>query len=152
MPLVDQPQLCDLAQQARLVISHAGDGSTRLLVKLGVSFILVPRLARFGEHVDDHQIQLATSFQQYGIHSCSSRADLERFLTSPPPPCQLHHLFEGPKLAHYLAQLYPKSYIPTDPAPATQPIVRPLTDPPPILSAGHRFRTVKRLLNSGTVD
>ncbi len=44
-------------QQADLVVSHAGTGTTMDLILNGKRCILVPRLRRYGEHINDHQLQ-----------------------------------------------------------------------------------------------
>jgi UDP-N-acetylglucosamine transferase subunit ALG13 len=44
-----------LVSQARIVITHGGPASFMMPMKLGKVPIVVPRLQRFGEHVNDHQ-------------------------------------------------------------------------------------------------
>ena len=46
-------------EEADVVISHAGTGSALTALKLGHCPVLVPRSAAAGEHVDDHQFQIA---------------------------------------------------------------------------------------------
>jgi UDP-N-acetylglucosamine--N-acetylmuramyl-(pentapeptide) pyrophosphoryl-undecaprenol N-acetylglucosamine transferase len=46
-------------QSADVVISHAGTGSALTALELGKVPVLVPRSARHGEHVDDHQHEIA---------------------------------------------------------------------------------------------
>jgi UDP-N-acetylglucosamine transferase subunit ALG13 len=48
--------------RADVVISHAGVGSMITAIRNGKKPVVVPRLARFGEHVDDHQLELAEQF------------------------------------------------------------------------------------------
>lgn len=48
--------------KADLIITHAGTGAIIGGVKAGKKVIAVPRLAKFGEHVDDHQIQIVEQF------------------------------------------------------------------------------------------
>lgn len=45
-------------QNADLIISHGGTGALIGALKLGKQVIAVPRLARYGEHIDDHQLQI----------------------------------------------------------------------------------------------
>jgi UDP-N-acetylglucosamine transferase subunit ALG13 len=45
VPLLDSASLMKIAKDSRLVISHAGQGSTRAFVEKGASLILLPRLA-----------------------------------------------------------------------------------------------------------
>lgn len=73
----------ELITQARLVISHCGEGSILLLEEMGKPYILVPRSQRFKEHVDDHQVELANALAQAGATVAWSPGDLTRFLESP---------------------------------------------------------------------
>ena len=49
-----------LVRRSRLVISHAGVGSIMVALAGGRRPIVVPRLARYGEAVDDHQVEIAS--------------------------------------------------------------------------------------------
>lgn len=44
-------------QQADLVISHAGTGATMDLILNKKRCVLVPRMQKYGEHLNDHQLQ-----------------------------------------------------------------------------------------------
>lgn len=46
-----------LMQQARLIITHGGPASFMKVISVGKMPIVVPRLKRFEEHVNDHQIE-----------------------------------------------------------------------------------------------
>lgn len=46
-----------------ILITHGGTGAIIGAVKKGKKVIAVPRLAKYGEHVDDHQIQLIEQFK-----------------------------------------------------------------------------------------
>jgi len=52
---------------ADLIISHGGTGALVNALKLGKRVIAVPRLAKYKEHIDDHQIQVCSMLekQQY---------------------------------------------------------------------------------------
>lgn len=45
--------------RARVVVTHAGVGSMMLAMSEGRRPVVMPRLAGHGEHVDDHQLELA---------------------------------------------------------------------------------------------
>jgi UDP-N-acetylglucosamine transferase subunit ALG13 len=45
-------------RRARVVVTHAGVGSIMTALANGKRPVVVPRLRRFGEAVDDHQMQL----------------------------------------------------------------------------------------------
>ena len=57
-----------------IVITHGGTGAIIGAVKKGKKVIAVPRLAKYGEHVDDHQLQIIEQFKEqnlvYGLSEC----------------------------------------------------------------------------------
>ncbi len=52
---------------ADVIVSHAGVGSALTAFEIGRSPILVPRRAHLGEHVDDHQVQVAGELHERGL-------------------------------------------------------------------------------------
>ena len=80
LPSIDFKALLD---KARLIISHCGEGSFDVLAQTDKPFILVPRSHQFGEHVDDHQVELANALQQKGVNVAHCPGDLVRFLANP---------------------------------------------------------------------
>ncbi|WP_050641979.1 MULTISPECIES: PssE/Cps14G family polysaccharide biosynthesis glycosyltransferase [Clostridia] len=50
--------------KADIVITHGGTGAIIGALKQGKKVIAVPRLAKYGEHVDDHQLQLIGQFKE----------------------------------------------------------------------------------------
>jgi UDP-N-acetylglucosamine transferase subunit ALG13 len=105
-PYVNLNQLINRVNHSRLVIAHAGQGSTQMLAAEGASFVLLPRLSIYKEHVDNHQLMFARSVGRFGIQSCSTIEELSRAIICPPPPLN-KFLFEGPKLSDYLCETYP---------------------------------------------
>jgi UDP-N-acetylglucosamine transferase subunit ALG13 len=53
--------------RARVVVTHAGVGSILLALSRGRRPVVVPRLHRFGEAVDDHQVPLARRLAGRGL-------------------------------------------------------------------------------------
>ena len=53
--------------KADIVITHGGTGAIIGAVKKGKKVIAVPRLAKYGEHVDDHQLQLVKQFDDLNL-------------------------------------------------------------------------------------
>jgi UDP-N-acetylglucosamine transferase subunit ALG13 len=53
--------------KADIVITHGGTGAIIGAVKKGKKVIAVPRLAKYGEHVDDHQLQLVGQFRNSNL-------------------------------------------------------------------------------------
>ena len=60
-------ELIGQLQQARVVVSHAGAGMLVLCARWGKVPIVIPRRRRFGEHLDDHQMELATRMARSGF-------------------------------------------------------------------------------------
>ncbi|BAY24625.1 glucosyltransferase [Calothrix sp. NIES-2100] len=80
---VKEEQFQELIQQARIVIAHCGEGTLLLLDSLDKPYILVPRSQRFGEHVDEHQVELALALSQINVPIAWSPGDLVRFIENP---------------------------------------------------------------------
>ena len=55
-----------LYRNADLVITHGGTGSITTGVKMGKKMIAAPRLIKYGEHNDDHQIEIVSQFSNSG--------------------------------------------------------------------------------------
>ena len=59
---LDREGFAEKMRQTRMVITHGGTGAIIGALKQGKKVIAVPRMARYGEHVDDHQVQLLREF------------------------------------------------------------------------------------------
>jgi UDP-N-acetylglucosamine--N-acetylmuramyl-(pentapeptide) pyrophosphoryl-undecaprenol N-acetylglucosamine transferase len=64
---LDWEPLAASMRDADVVVTHAGVGSAVTAIRAGKKPLLVPRLARYGEHVDDHQLQLAERLAEFGM-------------------------------------------------------------------------------------
>jgi UDP-N-acetylglucosamine transferase subunit ALG13 len=53
-------------RRADVVVTHAGVGSILLAIREGHTPIVVPRLHKHGEHVDDHQVELTAALAEQG--------------------------------------------------------------------------------------
>lgn len=54
-------------RRARAVVMHAGVGSIMISLTNGKRPIVMARQAKFGEHVDDHQLELARRLEESGL-------------------------------------------------------------------------------------
>ena len=54
-------------KKASLIISHAGMGSIITAITLQKPMIVMPRLKKYHEHVNDHQLDTALKFEELGI-------------------------------------------------------------------------------------
>ena len=52
-----------LIEKSDIIITHGGTGVIINSIKKGKKVIAIPRLSKYKEHVDDHQIQLINEFK-----------------------------------------------------------------------------------------
>ena len=69
----------ELIEQANIVITHGGVGSIISSITRGKKVIAVPRLKKYKEHVNDHQLDIIDSFNNngyiIGIHNVEELGD-----------------------------------------------------------------------------
>jgi UDP-N-acetylglucosamine transferase subunit ALG13 len=65
-----------LLGQVDVVVSHAGTGSVLSALQAGRMPVVVPRAARRGEHVDDHQSEIAAMLRERGLAVVREPAEL----------------------------------------------------------------------------
>ncbi len=76
-----QDEFNEKLDECDLLITHAGTGIIVNAVKRGKKVIATPRLNKYGEHVDDHQIQLIQQFDELNfIEPCYELDELENKL------------------------------------------------------------------------
>lgn len=63
---VDRDCFKKYQNEADIIISHAGTGALIGALKLEKQVIAVPRLAKYGEHIDDHQTQISRVLAEEG--------------------------------------------------------------------------------------
>lgn len=75
---LNRDEFAYLMDLADIVITHGGTGAIINAVKKGKKVIAVPRLKEYGEHVDNHQMQLVNQFAELNlIYSCED-CDLQK--------------------------------------------------------------------------
>ena len=68
---LDREEFSEVINCADIENTHEGTGAIIGAVKKRKKVIAVPRLAKYGEHVDDHQLQLVSQFRELDlIYSC----------------------------------------------------------------------------------
>lgn len=74
----DFSKIEQLNWEARVVVSHAGAGSILTALKLGRPVIVVPRLKKYNEHMDDHQLEIAEAMSSIkGVISVNDVQEIE---------------------------------------------------------------------------
>ncbi|MBX9186040.1 PssE/Cps14G family polysaccharide biosynthesis glycosyltransferase [Clostridium sp. K04] len=78
---LDRDEFADIMSKCDKVITHGGTGAIIGAVKKGKKVIAVPRLAKFGEHVDDHQLQIVEQFEKMNfIKYVDHEGELEKLI------------------------------------------------------------------------
>ena len=57
-------KMCEYVDEARIVITHGGPSSFLAPLQRGKVPIVVPRQKRFGEHVNDHQVEFCRAVRE----------------------------------------------------------------------------------------
>lgn len=80
---LDRDEFSAMEAKADVIITHGGTGTVVGAIKNGKKVIAVPRLAQYGEHVDDHQMQIVEQFKKLnlicGICDCGELDSAIRF-------------------------------------------------------------------------
>ncbi len=63
---IDQEQFADYLSKADLLITHGGVGTIMTGLKQGKTILAAARRQEYGEHVNNHQEQLLTAFEEKG--------------------------------------------------------------------------------------
>ena len=77
---VPHAELAAAIAEADVVVSHAGVGAALTAIEAGRCPVLVPRLARFDEHIDDHQVQIAQELARRGLAIAAAPEQLDEAL------------------------------------------------------------------------
>lgn len=64
---ISQDEFADKIKEADIVVSHGASGSIMKALNAGKKVIAVTRLEKYGEHINDHQIQNNVAFGSNGF-------------------------------------------------------------------------------------
>jgi len=64
--LMDKAEFDCCFEEASGIVSHAGMGTITMALDLGKPLVVMPRLKRLNEHVNDHQLATARKFEALG--------------------------------------------------------------------------------------
>lgn len=79
-------EVLELQRQARVIVCHAGIGSVMDALEARRPVIVVPRLKRLREHLNDHQLDLSGAVQRRGWgREIIDIDDLDDAVENPPP-------------------------------------------------------------------
>jgi UDP-N-acetylglucosamine transferase subunit ALG13 len=63
---LDKPEFDKILTESSAVIGHAGIGTIKLALDFNKPLLVMPRLAKYGEVVNDHQVGIAQKFAESG--------------------------------------------------------------------------------------
>lgn len=63
---LDSEKFKEMCSECNFVITHAGTGAIITALQYGKKVVAVPRLAKYEEHVDDHQLQISSVMEEKG--------------------------------------------------------------------------------------
>ena len=64
--LIDREKFSELISKCDILITHGGVGSIITGLQNNKKVIVAPRLAKYDEHMNDHQIQITDNFSKAG--------------------------------------------------------------------------------------
>lgn len=64
--LIDREEFNKLVDECSLLITHGGVGSILTGLQKNKKVIAMPRLAKYKEHINDHQVQIVNEFSKKG--------------------------------------------------------------------------------------
>lgn len=109
---LEREEFSDTQDKAELIISHGGTGALVSALKKGKKVIAVPRLAMFGEHIDDHQMQIVEVLANQNYLLQVSNIEMlggkvkEAFQSFHPQPWEVHSkILEI--ISSFLSSLFP---------------------------------------------
>jgi len=80
---LDREEFVEMMQKCEKVITHGGTGAMVMALKNSKKVIAIPRLAKYNEHVDDHQVQIVMAFKDLNlIQQVTNKEELIEGLTA----------------------------------------------------------------------
>lgn len=72
---LDRDEFKEIMEKSDKVISHGGTGAIIGAVKQGKKVIAVARLKEFGEHVDNHQLEIIREFKKMNLIDSANKIE-----------------------------------------------------------------------------
>lgn len=66
LSIVDKLTFERLLNDASIIVTHGGEGSLLDIISKGKRAVVVPRLRKFNEHMDDHQMEITKTLEAQG--------------------------------------------------------------------------------------
>lgn len=93
-------EVLEIQRHARVIVGHAGIGTALDALSVGRPFLVVPRLKRFNEHMNDHQLEIADAIERRGWgRKIMDMDELVEACAAPPTPPDSYRPNKGPLVA-----------------------------------------------------
>lgn len=80
-------EVLEIQRNARVIVAHAGIGATMDALAVHKPLLLAPRLKRYDEHMNDHQLEIGAAMERRGwARMILEVEDLDAACTTPPVP------------------------------------------------------------------
>lgn len=100
---MSQSQYGEMMSVASVVVGHAGIGTILTALQAEVPLIVMPRLARFSEHRNDHQSATCAQLDgRAGLTVVNDIDELHRALDDPPKAHLEHRSADAPRLVNHI--------------------------------------------------
>ena len=103
---LSEQEFLNFADRASLIISHCDENMALLLEDKDTPYVLVPRLHRFREYIDNHQMEVADEFEHKGVAIARSPGDLVKFIKLQ-QTSTVNPQVDETQLCEYLKDRYP---------------------------------------------
>lgn len=77
---LDRNEFTQIMKKSDIIITHGGTGAIMNALKQNKKVIAVPRLSKYGEHVDNHQLQIIEQFKDLDLIYACEDMNLEKAL------------------------------------------------------------------------
>lgn len=102
---LDYDSILEILEKSDLIICHGGAGTLLDVLRLDKRTIVVPRLEKFKEVYDDHELELAESLQNRNISIVYDIMDLEHQIKFSNDFCKINNLNkENSNLINFLSE------------------------------------------------
>jgi anti-anti-sigma factor len=103
---LSEQEFLNFVDRASLIISHCDENTALLLEDKDTPYVLVPRLHRFREYIDNRQMEVADEFEHKGVAIARSPGDLVKFIKLQQTATVIPKVDET-QLCEYLKDRYP---------------------------------------------
>lgn len=106
IPFLGQKDFDDYINKSDLVITHGGVGSIFTAFKYDKKVITMPRLSKYSEHNDDHQLEICDKFSKEGYCiNCTDYESLKEAINSYKNINLKRYKFDNKRILNYLDKI-----------------------------------------------